>query len=359
MKALVIGGTGPTGPFIVEGLLKKGYHVAILHRGVHETELPEEVEHIHSDPHFTESITQALGTRTFDLVIAMYGRIRHIVPLMKDRTPRLIAIGGLPYQAIIDGFKNIVGPPIPLSEDAPLVTDESINKFTYLMTLTEQVVMEAHKQGQFETVIFRYPMIYGPRQLAPREWSIIRRILDGRKQIIIPNDGLKLLSRGYIENMAHAVLLAVDQPDKSAGQIYNVRDERLLSVREWIYLIAASMGSELEMVSIPFDLAHPSRPYTGRSHHEVLDINKIKTQLGYRDIVDCEEAIRRTVSWYLTNRPEPGGEVERQLGDSFDYDIEDRVIQEYRDFLAPARERVATGFKYRHPYPHPKTQENK
>ncbi len=34
--ALVVGGTGPTGPYIVEGLLQRGYQVAILHRGEHE-----------------------------------------------------------------------------------------------------------------------------------------------------------------------------------------------------------------------------------------------------------------------------------------------------------------------------------
>ena len=49
MKALVIGGTGPTGPFVVEGLINRGYEVAIFHRGTHEIELPESVEHIHGD----------------------------------------------------------------------------------------------------------------------------------------------------------------------------------------------------------------------------------------------------------------------------------------------------------------------
>lgn len=227
------------------------------------------------------------------------------------------------------------------------------------MTIAERAVMDAHGQGYYAGTIFRYPMIYGPRQLAPREWSIIRRILDGRRQIIIPNDGLKLLSRGYAENMAHAVLLAVDNPEKSAGKIYNVSDDRAFSLREWICLIAASMDCELELVSMPFELARPSRPYTGRAHHEVLDISKIKTDLGYRDVVACEEAIRRTVLWYLENCPEPGGEIERQLGDPFDYDTESKVIKEYIEFLAPARERVSVGYQYRHPYPHPKAHDSK
>ena len=33
MKALVVGGTGPTGPIIVQGLLDRGYEVTIYHRG--------------------------------------------------------------------------------------------------------------------------------------------------------------------------------------------------------------------------------------------------------------------------------------------------------------------------------------
>ena len=55
MKALVIGGTGSTGPYIIDGLLNRGYEVTMLHRGVHEIELPEEVEHLRrfaSSPNF-------------------------------------------------------------------------------------------------------------------------------------------------------------------------------------------------------------------------------------------------------------------------------------------------------------------
>jgi len=72
IKALVIGGTGPTGPYIVEGLLKRGYKLSLLHRGVHELDIPPDVEHIHADPHFLETLEQALRKRTFDIAIATY-----------------------------------------------------------------------------------------------------------------------------------------------------------------------------------------------------------------------------------------------------------------------------------------------
>ncbi|MDH4364585.1 MAG: NAD(P)H-binding protein, partial [Acidimicrobiia bacterium] len=76
-RTLVIGGTGPTGPFIVNGLRERGHQVTIFHRGTHEIpEIPPDVTHIHGDPHFTETITEALAGHTFDVVIASYGRIR-------------------------------------------------------------------------------------------------------------------------------------------------------------------------------------------------------------------------------------------------------------------------------------------
>lgn len=49
--ALVVGGTGPSRPFLVQGLQERGYTVTIFHRGTHEIpEIPANVEHIHGDP---------------------------------------------------------------------------------------------------------------------------------------------------------------------------------------------------------------------------------------------------------------------------------------------------------------------
>ena len=57
--AVVIGGTGPTGPYVVNGLIDRGFQVTILHTGRHETDLiGPEVEHIHTDPF---NVTQTLS----------------------------------------------------------------------------------------------------------------------------------------------------------------------------------------------------------------------------------------------------------------------------------------------------------
>ncbi len=51
---LVIGGTGPTGPLVVEGLLAREHEVTVLHTGRHEVEYSAPVAHIHADPNFKE-----------------------------------------------------------------------------------------------------------------------------------------------------------------------------------------------------------------------------------------------------------------------------------------------------------------
>ena len=357
MKALVIGGTGPTGPFIVKGLLRRGYEVSIFHRGTHEVDLPIEVEHIHGDPHFVETIEEGLQSRSFDLVIATYGRLRYVAETMKGRTSRFIGIGGLfVYKGCIDPAHSPEGLPMPVREDAPLQTDPEVHRASYMMVLSEQTVLNAHQEGHYNATLFRYPTVYGPRQLIPREWCIIKRILDGRKQLILPGGGLTLETRDYAENAAHAVLLAVDQPQKSAGQIYNVGDEKTLSLRQWVELITRIMNYDWELVEVPISLARPSIPYVSRIHHVVFDLTKVKTELGYQDVVPVEEAMRRTVEWYLEHQPDLGGEEELRLQDSFNYEGEDRLIQAYKDCIEPVLKLQDSLFheEYHHPYPHPK-----
>ena len=126
MKALVVGGTGPTGPFLVKGLQARGYTVTILHRGTHEIpEIGPEVEHLHADPHFRETLDTALAGRTFDLVLATYGRIRFVAEATVGKTARFISIGGVPcYRGYYHASANFpTGMPVPIPEDAPLVDE--------------------------------------------------------------------------------------------------------------------------------------------------------------------------------------------------------------------------------------------
>ena len=174
---------------------------------------------------------------------------------------------------------------------------------------------------------FRYPYVYGPYQLTPREWIVVRRVLDGRRRIVVADDGLTLHHHGYTENIAHALLLALEQPDAAAGKLFNIADEEVLSVRQVVELIAAALDHELELVSMPYELAVPARPLLAQPlpTHRVLDVSRVRTDLGYRDLVPAREAVARTARW-LAEHPLVGSTEEYTLTDPFDYDAEDRLV---------------------------------
>ena len=355
--ALVIGGTGPTGPHVVEGLLKKGYEVAVLHRGLHEVEYSQKIEHIHVDP-FAPDAINALGTRKFDVVCSMYGRLRQIAEAMRGKTARFLGITGPDYLGTFKTSDNPEELLMPIPESAPLINDPNIWKIGYLIGLGEQVVMKAHQAGGYSATIFRYPMIYGPRQLPPKEWSIIKRILAKRKKLILPDGGLVLRSRAYAENAAHALLLAIDHPE-SGGQIYNVAEEGTMTLRQWVDAIAMEMGHEFEYIDMPWALAKPSQMWATSEFHMVLDITKIRKELGYKDVVPTREGLKRTVQWLLDNRPEPGGEVEHQLRDPFNYDIEDKMMAEWEKGLSKVQEIPCAVEKMKYSYADPKKAKKK
>jgi nucleoside-diphosphate-sugar epimerase len=242
---------------------------------------------------------------------------------------------------------------VPVSEELPLVATEDEQRFSWLMVKTEEAVMEAHP----DAAMFRYPYVYGPYQLVPREWSVIRRLLDGRDHIVLPDAGLTLSTHGYAENLAHGVLLAVDRPEASAGQIYNCGDETQLSLAQIVEVIARTLDREVEIFNVPHHLAFPARAMVlGGYHHKLVDLTKIKTQLDYRDVVPAVEAIARTTRWYVDHPPEPGGEIEQRLGDPFDYAAEDELMRRFTEATAGLAELGAEGRGFRpHPYAHPKS----
>lgn len=355
MRALVVGGTGPTGPAILRGLEERGYEPVVLHRGTHETDAVAAYEHVHADPHFVEQVTTALGDRSFDVVVVTYGRLRLLVEDLARRTGRMVTVGGTAY--LPQRWSR------PADESA--VRDLS-NRLINRIALTETTIWAHAAQTGLALTHIRYPYLYGPRQLAPREWSIIRRILDGRRVVPVVDGGLSLESRAYSVNAAHAVLLSVDRPEVATGQTYHVADETTPTDAERAHAIARAMDAEIELVDYPADIGRPAGFwFAGRSleavdaphpptDHLLLDTSRIRQHLGYSDVVGFEQALQETVNWYVAHPLEAGGDHERRLGDTFDYEAEDAYAAARHAFAQACRSIPFHAPPLLHAYDHPK-----
>jgi nucleoside-diphosphate-sugar epimerase len=332
-SALVIGGTGPTGPPLALGLEQRGYEVTLLHSGRHEVPEVAHLPHLHGDVFDRDAIAAVLGDRTFDVAVASYGRLRAIAEVLQGRVGHLLSIGGVPvYRGFFDSaIHSPTGLPVPTREDAPLATEADDGK-SYRIGRTEQLLFEAHPGATH----FRYPYVYGPRQLAPREWCVVRRILEGRPFIVLPDDGLSLITFGYVDNLAHAILLAVDHPEASTGQIFNCGDDEVLTLRQVVELITEELDHTWDLVSMPAELAVPARPLMMglRTTHRVMDTAKLRQRLGYTDVVPARRAVRLAARWLAEHPPEPGGYEELALEDPFDYAAEDGLVAWWRAAVA-------------------------
>ncbi len=332
-SALLIGGTGPTGPPIARGLEERGFEVIVLHSGNHEVPEVAHFRHLHGDVFSEDGLRAVLGEETFDVAIASYGRLRSIADVLTGRTGRLMSIGGVPvYRGFFDpAIHRPPGLPVPTREDADLATENEDGK-SYRIGRTEQMLFEQHPTATH----FRYPYVYGPRQLAPREWCVVRRILDRRPFLVLPDDGLSLVPFGYVENLAHALLLAVDQPAASMGEIFNCGDDEKLTIRQIAEIITDELDHDWELLSMPAQFAIPARPLmmNYRTTHRVMDTTKLRTLLGYRDVVPAREAVRVATRWLVANPPVRGGYEETALQDPFDYAAEDTLAAWWRAAVA-------------------------
>ncbi len=360
-RALVIGGTGPTGPFVVEGLHERGFAVTILHGGQHEVDFAvADVRHIHEDPHFREGLERGVADELFELVVAQYGRLRIVAEFFKGRTERLVAVGGATGIFAPDGDERwgASGKPALFPDSSTIYVRDAgadgSNKIGLRMVEAMEALFANHADGAYSATYIGYPLNYGPRTPGPYDWSVIRRVLDGRQRFAIADDGIKIDSRIYTANAAAAVLLAVDNPERAAGRRYSVADENAYTMRQRIELIARHLGHELELVDMPYELAWPCHPLWRHVRgHRLTQSAAIRAELGYRDAVAPDQAMATSIDWLLANPPERGGELERQIADPFDYEREDELLARWSDARALLGEVDSPlpeqGHQYRHP----------
>jgi nucleoside-diphosphate-sugar epimerase len=337
MRVLVVGGTGPTGPHLVHGLLGRGHDVTVLHRGTHERPELAHIEHIHADPHFRQSIDDAVAGRRFDMVVAMYGRLKVLAAAFAGRCARFVGVGGVPVYAGFfprDGFPQL---PIPVTETHAVVRytgDDPALRFSCRLAEAEEAVFSHHPGA----TLFRFPMIYGPNNPRPHEWSVVRRVRDGRPHMILPDGGIQIHTRCAARNAAAFVLAAIDRPDVAAGQIYNCGDPMNWSFRQWAEAIVKLLGAQLEMVSVPAEIAVEAAttlmPLANTTAaHCILSVEKAKDQLGYQPVVQPPEVLDEVVAWYQSGHTVDGGSSP-SMTDRFDYQTEDAVIAAYRAAVA-------------------------
>jgi nucleoside-diphosphate-sugar epimerase len=336
MKILVIGGTNFIGPCVVRQLVEMGHEVTVFHRGETKADLPKEVKLIKGDRHnlleYKHEFQKFAPQVVLDMIPYTAKDAQGVVDTFQDIAQRVVGISSQDvYRARDIMWQRETGiiDPTPLTEDSPLrsqlypyrgLSDDPFT-FDYDKIPVEQIFMSA---SNLPTTILRLPMVYGAGDNWHRLYPYIKRMDDQRPAIILE----KKLAHwqgcyGYVENVARAIALAVNN-QKATGRIYNVSESTIM-VADLVKAIAAIIGWQGEIVILPKSQMLDNWKFEANfDQHWVTDSTRIRTELGYREIVDRREALRRTIIWSREHPPEAVMEIGQAK--LLDYQDEDAII---------------------------------
>jgi nucleoside-diphosphate-sugar epimerase len=179
---LVTGGTGLTGQFVVEDLLRRGHDVRILCRTETSVRAPAGgVEIAVGDLRDPESLLRA--TRGASGIV-------HAACTFTDSAVDIAAMEALlagwqtgPFVFISSLDVYGLAGPGPITEDTPV--SESYNDYSRGKVVCERLLVEAAgRSGRNDHVALRAPYIWGPHPTA-RKRLVVQRLLD-HQPIILP-----------------------------------------------------------------------------------------------------------------------------------------------------------------------------
>lgn len=334
MRILIIGGTRFIGPYVVRKLVEMRHDITLYHRGKTGTQLCREVKCIHDERSSLKNYLadfKALAPEVvLDMIPVNEEEAVDVVVTFRGIAHRVIGISSQDvYRAygLLIGIESGQPDSVPLTEEAPLRDvlfpyREQVHPDNRLYDY-DKILVEAIYMGNPDLpgTILRLPMVYGPGDYQHRLYPYLKRMDDARPAIIL-EEGIEhwKWSKGYVEDMATAIVLATTDP-RGSGKIYNVGEQGGLSEAQWVREIGKAVGWDGEIVCLP-DEVLPDQLKTSINTNQdlVVDTDKIRVELGYKEIVSTEEALQRTVDW---ERRYPPGELDPK---QFDYKLEDSLL---------------------------------
>jgi nucleoside-diphosphate-sugar epimerase len=104
-------------------------------------------------------------------------------------------------------------------------------------------------------------------------------------------------THGFAEDVAEAVVLAVTN-SHSAGRIYNVGESHAPTMGERIAEFARVAGWDGHIVEVPAaELGETDRMPYDFTHHLAYDTTRIRTELGYKEVIARQLALARTLEY--------------------------------------------------------------
>jgi len=176
------------------------------------------------------------------------------------------------------------------TEDTPLHPN---SPYSASKASADMMAMAFYHTYGLPVVITRCSNNYGsfqfPEKLIP---LMIINTLNGKK-LPIYGDGMNIRDWIYVTDHNKAIELVFEKG--KIGEVYNIGANTEMPNIEIIKLILNKLGKSEEMIEYVKD-----RP--GHDRRYAIDSSKIKSELGWEPLFSFEEAISKTIEWYIDNK---------------------------------------------------------
>ncbi len=337
MKILMIGGTGFIGGPLTKRLLEEQHDVAVFHRGsLAQVISHENLSFIQGDRKdlldYQEALRQFEPEVVIDVIAYQVEDAWLLRKVLEPLKPRIILLSSADvYQAygVLLGDTHELAT-LPITEESPLrdylypyrggvEVKEGFDEFLYNYDkiLIEQILQAS---PDLKTTILRLPALYGPGDRQHKLAPYLKRMADQRPFILLDQRKANWhWTRGYIEDIIEAILLATTHP-KAESQIYNVGEAEAFPEKILIQKLAEMTQWSGEIVEVEQTQLPPAlQEHYNWGQDLIVDSQKIRKELGYQEKHTWEEGIKKTINFELSfyeNNPEAL---------AFDYKAEDQA----------------------------------
>jgi nucleoside-diphosphate-sugar epimerase len=317
MKVMVLGASGFIGRPLVRWLAGAGHEVLAVSRTGESAEVPCGITAVALDRGDPSAVAQAAESwRTeavVDLLAMTLAATQPLLEALSGRVGRYVmASSGDVYRqyGALHRLETADHPIQALDEDAPLRTCLHPYRATPPRAADDpQAWMDVYDKIPIEgavaaakdlpAVVVRLPMVYGPRDRQRRfAWAIKPMLAKARVIEVDAQWARWRTTYGYADDVAAGLGLAATHT-AAAGRTYNVGPLEADDHIHWARRFAALLGWTGELRQIPRkEVAEPVRAQLDSldlAWPMVTDTRRIRVELGYREVADPQDALRRTI----------------------------------------------------------------
>jgi dTDP-glucose 4,6-dehydratase len=140
---------------------------------------------------------------------------------------------------------------------------------------------------------------YGPFQFPEKLIPLMILNLKENKPLPVYGDGKNIRDWLYVEDHCSGILKIIEQG--KVGETYNIGGEN-----EWENLVLVKKICAIMDEKYPSETKHEElitfvKDRPGHDRRYAINCDKIKRELGWRQSVDFETGLRKTIDWYLEN----------------------------------------------------------